>query len=47
MVMTCSYYVLALLWFDRHVDKASTEEAATSSSGEIAKGRNLEMIATC
>jgi hypothetical protein len=47
MVMTCSYHVLALLRFDKHFDEASTEEAATSSSGEIAWGRNLETKAWC
>lgn len=25
MVMICSYYVLALLWFDKHCNKAATE----------------------
>lgn len=37
MVLCCTYYVLALLWFNEQFDKASTEEAATSSSGEIRK----------
>jgi hypothetical protein len=42
MVMTCRYYVLALSWFDKHFGNASTKEAATRNSGEVANGRNLE-----
>jgi hypothetical protein len=37
-----SVNVLALSWFDKHFGNASTKEAATRNSGEVANGRNLE-----